>query len=238
MISRFPLWCPRVWVFNLPILCPVIYWCVHCNLICFCRCRLQKRHTEEERSLGDRRRRFLDTELAQDTEGISAWFTLSGVDVSKRSSSPVNLLRVCLSELFQDLIQLQEIWIAEGKKTKGVKKKKQSKHLFKNSSYKSYLPLIRPNVLTIFGSAFSKFLIILSSAVWQLRFLMTSSLSQISSPITVSNYFSSRIYRCHPQLHKKHFLKTTVIYYANVYFGWEPYVQIIFAYITELDFCV
>ncbi|XP_023185697.1 ETS translocation variant 5-like [Xiphophorus maculatus] len=43
-----------------------------------------KCHTEEERSLGDRRRRFLDTELAQDTE-----------------------------ELFQDLIQLQEIWIAE-----------------------------------------------------------------------------------------------------------------------------
>ncbi|XP_043965144.1 ETS translocation variant 5-like isoform X2 [Gambusia affinis] len=43
-----------------------------------------KCHTEEERSLGDRRRRFLETELAQDTE-----------------------------ELFQDLIQLQEIWIAE-----------------------------------------------------------------------------------------------------------------------------
>lgn len=43
-----------------------------------------KTHTEEERSLGDRCRRFLDTELAQDTE-----------------------------ELFQDLSQLQEIWIAE-----------------------------------------------------------------------------------------------------------------------------
>ncbi|KAM4538149.1 ETS translocation variant 5-like isoform 1-T1 [Fundulus diaphanus] len=43
-----------------------------------------KCHAEEERSLGDRRRRFLDTELAQDTE-----------------------------ELFQDLSQLQEIWIAE-----------------------------------------------------------------------------------------------------------------------------
>ncbi|KAM4560352.1 ETS translocation variant 5-like isoform 3-T3 [Odontesthes bonariensis] len=44
-----------------------------------------KSHTEEaERCLSDRRRKFLDTELAQDTE-----------------------------ELFQDLSQLQEIWIAE-----------------------------------------------------------------------------------------------------------------------------
>ncbi|XP_038154839.1 ETS translocation variant 5-like isoform X1 [Cyprinodon tularosa] len=43
-----------------------------------------KCHTVEERSLTDRRRRFLDRELAQDTE-----------------------------ELFQDLSQLQEIWIAE-----------------------------------------------------------------------------------------------------------------------------
>ncbi|XP_029941727.1 ETS translocation variant 5-like isoform X2 [Salarias fasciatus] len=44
-----------------------------------------KCHTEEEeRCLSDRRRKFMDTELAQDTE-----------------------------ELFQDLSQLQEIWIAE-----------------------------------------------------------------------------------------------------------------------------
>ncbi|TNN70241.1 ETS translocation variant 5 [Liparis tanakae] len=38
-----------------------------------------------ERCLSDRKRKFMDTELAQDTE-----------------------------DLFQDLIQLQEIWIAEG----------------------------------------------------------------------------------------------------------------------------
>ncbi|XP_017289968.1 ETS translocation variant 5 isoform X2 [Kryptolebias marmoratus] len=41
-------------------------------------------HPEEEKCLSDRRRKFFDTELAQDTE-----------------------------ELFQDLSQLQEIWIAE-----------------------------------------------------------------------------------------------------------------------------
>lgn len=84
---------------------------------------MQKNHTEDERSLGDRRRRFLDTELAQDTEGISAWCVQSAFDVCKCSSSSGNLICVCLSELFQDLSQLQEIWIAEGKKERAKKAK-------------------------------------------------------------------------------------------------------------------
>lgn len=66
------------------------------------------------RPLSDRKRKFVDTELAQDTEGESSdvirWspcFTSADL-----YSNPLSFQ---LPELFQDLCQLQEIWIAEGR---------------------------------------------------------------------------------------------------------------------------
>lgn len=69
------------------------------------------------RPLNDRKRKFVDTELAQDTEGTF----LCVIDVIKSTVKYVGTSAKFLlfsssvfSELFQDLSQLQEIWIAEG----------------------------------------------------------------------------------------------------------------------------
>jgi len=60
---------------------------------------------------GDRKRKFVDTELAQDTEGEGA-ARRPGARRARRASLSLYLWFV--SELFQDLSQLQELWIAEG----------------------------------------------------------------------------------------------------------------------------
>lgn len=78
-----------------------------------------------ERCLSDRKRKYMDTELAQDTEGRL---------IIRATCQRAQMLIFCLihfvwciliqcvcvcvcdlsADLFQDLIQLQEIWIAEG----------------------------------------------------------------------------------------------------------------------------
>lgn len=75
------------------------------------------------RTLNERKRKFVDTELAQDTEGnvaniASIFFTffLFLVDmVLYIFSGDDSWFFSVVAELFQDLSQLQEIWIAEGK---------------------------------------------------------------------------------------------------------------------------
>ncbi|KAM9829197.1 ETS translocation variant 5-like isoform 2-T2 [Syngnathus typhle] len=70
-----------------------------CNMDCFYDQQVPFVVPENgnKRCLGDRKRKFMDAGLDQDTEGMATMFT------SQKSE-----------ELFQDLSQLQEIWIAEG----------------------------------------------------------------------------------------------------------------------------
>lgn len=69
------------------------------------------------RPLNDRKRKFVDTELAQDTEGSFADainVMKSTVRLLETSAKFLLFFSFIISELFQDLSQLQEIWIAEG----------------------------------------------------------------------------------------------------------------------------
>lgn len=71
MISRFPLWSLRVWVWNVMVLYSYLFIVLlHVCWVSFLCPLLQKCHTQEAaKCLSDRKRKFMDTELAQDTEG-------------------------------------------------------------------------------------------------------------------------------------------------------------------------
>lgn len=91
----------------------------------------QKSRSEEcrGRPVIDRKRKFLDTDLAHDSEGSKAFpayvvASLLPVTVACRFFPDFSLaeeissfwgLLFSISELFQDLSQLQEAWLAEGK---------------------------------------------------------------------------------------------------------------------------
>ena len=91
-------------------------------------CLFQKSRSEEcrGRPVIDRKRKFLDTDLAHDSEGSEAFPSGCGflkwlpVKAVRRLLSPAEqfsfwCLLFSIPELFQDLSQLQEAWLAEGK---------------------------------------------------------------------------------------------------------------------------
>jgi len=82
---------------------------------------LQKSHMPETfcRTFNDRKRKFVDTELAQDTEGkqMSMQSILPDHPGPNNSACLFTNQSLCSTDLFQDLSQLQEIWIAEGTST-------------------------------------------------------------------------------------------------------------------------
>lgn len=83
-----------------------------------------KSHVEDPshgRPVNDRKRKFVDAELALDTEGNADTRAHRCDAVLFQSASSRWLFAFCFSELFQDLSQLQEIWIAEGQSRPSVK---------------------------------------------------------------------------------------------------------------------
>lgn len=102
----------------------IFCWCSDVFFIFFLS-QQHKSHVEESshnRPLNDRKRKFVDTELAQDTEGniaLMPWMHFCWLScVLTCNYFGGNLSSICFTswfpELFQDLSQLQEIWIAEG----------------------------------------------------------------------------------------------------------------------------
>lgn len=85
-----------------------------------------KSHVEDpshSRPISDRKRKFVDSELALDTEGngeAEIGDIVTSSLVYFHSISCRWLFPFCVSELFQDLSQLQEIWIAEGQSQPSV----------------------------------------------------------------------------------------------------------------------
>lgn len=89
----------------------------------------QKSRSEEcrGRPVIDRKRKFLDTDLAHDSEGSEAFPSVLCLPQMAPSESSRSLcclaeefssfwyLLFSIPELFQDLSQLQEAWLAEGK---------------------------------------------------------------------------------------------------------------------------
>lgn len=127
------MWCPLLLCTKFMLL---LLFCVFERLpfIVTFLCFYQKPCTDEcrGRPVNDRKRKFQDTDLAHDSEGSEELPPFVVVDVWKKHLWNITILSsMCkkhvsrkkysifcscfLSELFQDLSQLQEAWLAEGK---------------------------------------------------------------------------------------------------------------------------
>lgn len=105
-------WWSSWWTLSVCPCCPApALMCFHSSL----SNKQHKSHVEDpshSRPMNDRKRKFVDSELALDTEGNAS------AEAQRRSVAYFYSKKLSItfyfSELFQDLSQLQEIWIAEG----------------------------------------------------------------------------------------------------------------------------